>query len=117
MMLALVPSSILNFTGLPGESARAPRFGGALSSMGYMGVYSMGTTSLLTVVLSRHDDGCVIMEWDYESPIITIGDSYHRWRDITFASALQCVTNWMLLVESGDLDAQALFEQLELPFG
>jgi len=84
--------------------------------MGYMGVYSMGVTANLSLTIVRHDDGCVIMSWSYDTRVLNLGDCVKLPHDASFWVALEQLSSWMALVEAGPTTAQELWEALQLPF-
>lgn len=73
----------------------------------------MGITTHLSLTLARHEDGCTIMSWHYESAFLTIGDQYEKLREGTFTEALEGVARWMDCVESGPTTSQELYEALQ----
>lgn len=75
----------------------------------------MGVVANLSVTARRHDDGCLIVEWDYWSPTINLGDYRHLRERATVSEALQIIATWMSLVDNGATNAQDLYEEIELP--
>lgn len=77
----------------------------------------MGVTGRLSVGITRHDDGCIILEITYTDRLLNI-EGYRRYRSpLLTQEILSLVVAWMDAVETGDALAEELEELLELPFG
>lgn len=78
----------------------------------------MGVTQQLSARITRYDDGCFSLEWEWATPFTNIGEVLKLPSNGTMSDALLRLETWVALVESGCLDSQLLWEALQdaLPF-